>query len=310
MVLELTPDELLTTTRSVRKRLDLDRPVERSVIEECIDLALQAPTGSNSQGWQWVVVEDPSPQASRSPTTTAANFDAVHRHARVPTVPPTTIRGRSARKRSGRRPTYLRQHFHEVPAMVIPLPDGPGAATTRRRSPSAELLGLAAAGGVELHAGVAVAAAWARAWTTLHLPNEREVADLARHPVRPLHPGRASFPVAYTKGTDFKPATRVPARELIHWDTVVSAELSTRRSPLGAMLARRWGRSTMNSVRCAGNTYSPMRTGVPAGVGGDPLAHAAPATRPGPRAARRRRRRRRRPRWSAPRRRARTGSSS
>ena len=58
MMLDLTPDELLSTTRSVRKRLDLERPVERFVIEECIDLAIQAPTGSNAQGWHWVVVED------------------------------------------------------------------------------------------------------------------------------------------------------------------------------------------------------------------------------------------------------------
>ena len=58
MKLNLTNDELLSTTRSVRKRLDFDRPVERSIVEECLNLALQAPTGSNSQGWHWVVVED------------------------------------------------------------------------------------------------------------------------------------------------------------------------------------------------------------------------------------------------------------
>ena len=57
-LLELTPDELLTTTRAVRKRLDLSRPVERSVIEECIAIAIQAPSGSNRQAWQWVLVDD------------------------------------------------------------------------------------------------------------------------------------------------------------------------------------------------------------------------------------------------------------
>jgi nitroreductase len=50
----------LTTTRSVRKRLDFDRPVPREVLMECLDLALQAPTGSNAQGWQWVFVDDPA----------------------------------------------------------------------------------------------------------------------------------------------------------------------------------------------------------------------------------------------------------
>ena len=58
MTLNLSVDEVLTTTRSVRKRLDFDKPVGRDVLMECLELALQAPTGSNSQGWQWVFVED------------------------------------------------------------------------------------------------------------------------------------------------------------------------------------------------------------------------------------------------------------
>src|SRR5271168_5290492 len=58
MTLNLSVDEVLTTTRSVRKRLDFDKPVSHDVLMKCLDLALQAPTGSNSQGWQWVFVED------------------------------------------------------------------------------------------------------------------------------------------------------------------------------------------------------------------------------------------------------------
>ena len=60
MKLNLSADEVLSTTRSVRKRLDFDKPVEREVILECLDLALQAPTGSNSQGWHWMFVDDPA----------------------------------------------------------------------------------------------------------------------------------------------------------------------------------------------------------------------------------------------------------
>ena len=60
MTLNLSVDELLTTTRSVRKRLDLEKPVPRDVLMECLELALQAPTGSNTQGWQWVFVDDPA----------------------------------------------------------------------------------------------------------------------------------------------------------------------------------------------------------------------------------------------------------
>ena len=72
--LDLTLDELLTTTRSVRKRLDLEKPVPREVLLECLDLALQAPTGSNSQGWQWMFVEDPEKkQAIAEVYRTAAN---------------------------------------------------------------------------------------------------------------------------------------------------------------------------------------------------------------------------------------------
>src|SRR5262247_3052997 len=53
-----TVDHLLTTTRSVRKRLDFKRPVPPELVQKCIDLALQAPTGSNAQGWSFVVVTD------------------------------------------------------------------------------------------------------------------------------------------------------------------------------------------------------------------------------------------------------------
>jgi nitroreductase len=58
--LNLTPDELLTTTRAVRKRLDLERPVSRDLITECLELALRAPSGSNQQGWHWFFVDDPA----------------------------------------------------------------------------------------------------------------------------------------------------------------------------------------------------------------------------------------------------------
>src|ERR671927_504004 len=64
MRLDLTPDELLTTTRAVRKRLDLSRPVEREVLEECLRLAQQAPTASYSQNWHFVVVTDPDKRAA------------------------------------------------------------------------------------------------------------------------------------------------------------------------------------------------------------------------------------------------------
>ena len=82
MKLNLTADEVLTTTRSVRKRLDFDTPVDRATVEECLEIALQAPTGSNRQGWHWVVVEDPDAARPPSPTSTARNFDEYRVDAR------------------------------------------------------------------------------------------------------------------------------------------------------------------------------------------------------------------------------------
>src|SRR3954463_1799031 len=90
--LNLTPDELLTTTRAVRKRLDFDRPVEREVIEECLQLALQAPTGSNRQGWQWVFVTDPDKKKALADIY-ATNFNGYRQMASQVEYPEGDLRG-------------------------------------------------------------------------------------------------------------------------------------------------------------------------------------------------------------------------
>lgn len=211
MHLNLTADELLTTTRSVRKRLDLERPVEREVIVECIEIALQAPTGSNSQGWQWMVVTDPDKKKALADLY-AEGFDPYIKYdgPAYGDDDPRTHR-KDAVKGSA---TYLREHFHEVPAMVIPLQAG--------RADGAEAFGAAS------YWGSILPAVWSfmlalrerglgSAWTTLHLPKEREAAELLGIPYDE-YTQAGLFPVAYTKGTDFKPASRVPAEQLIHWD--------------------------------------------------------------------------------------------
>ena len=63
-VLPLTPDELLTTTRSVRKRLDLTRPVPMDLITECLQIALQSPSAGNSQSWHSLVITDSETRAA------------------------------------------------------------------------------------------------------------------------------------------------------------------------------------------------------------------------------------------------------
>lgn len=215
--LDLTLDELLTTTRSVRKRLDLDRPVEPAILEECIEIALQAPTGGNGQGWHWMVVTDPERRRAIAEIY-GRNFDPY-----ITAAPPGA--GRPADDPRAQRAefvtasaTYLRQHLHEVPVLVIPCQWG--------RLP--DTIDTASQAG---YWGSILPAAWSfmlalrarglgSAWTTLHLPGtgERDVADLLGIPFERCTQA-GLFPVAYTKGTEFKPASRIPAAQLIHWDT-------------------------------------------------------------------------------------------
>ncbi len=209
--LGLTAHELLTTTRAVRKRLDLSRPVERDVIEDCIDIALQAPTGSNSQGWHWVVVTEPATKA-RLAELYGRSFDPyISSGRRYADGDPRADRQDSVASSA----TYLRDHFAEVPAMVIPCIWG---------RLSGEFLNVTAASMY----GAILPAAWSfmlalrskglgSAWTTLHLAFEEEAAGLLGIPYEKVTQV-GLFPVAYTKGTDFRPAQRIPAADLIHWD--------------------------------------------------------------------------------------------
>ena len=117
MRLNLSADEVLTTTRSVRKRLDFDRPVERDVVMECLDIALQAPTGSNSQGWQWVFVED-ADKKQQLRDIYRANF-RLYRDMPRPKY-------EDADPRAGRQDAvidsadYLAENFHRAPLLLIP----------------------------------------------------------------------------------------------------------------------------------------------------------------------------------------------
>lgn len=212
MTLDLSADELLSSTRSVRKRLDLTRPVSRETILECLELALQAPTGSNNQGWQWVFVTDPEKKRAIADIY-GARFDP-YAAAKGATYDPGDTRAtrQSAVKDSA---TYLREHFHEVPMLMIPCHAGrvDGA-------PAAQQAGFW---------GSLLPAVWSMmlalrsrglgsAWTTLHLADERAVAELLGIPFESYTQG-GLFPIAYTVGTDFKPAARLPAEALVHWDT-------------------------------------------------------------------------------------------
>ena len=210
-MLSLPPDDLLTSTRSVRKRLDLARPVERSVVEECLSLALQAPTGSNRQGWHWVVVEDPAKKQALADLY-GKNFDVYINMPGQEYAPGDTRAAHMDAVRGSA--TYLREHFHEVPLMVIPCHEG-----RVDSAPSWMQAGFW---------GSLLPAVWSfmlalrsrglgSAWTTLHLPSEEEAASLLGIPFESVTQG-GLFPVAYTKGTDFKPAARQPLSDVLHWD--------------------------------------------------------------------------------------------
>jgi nitroreductase len=212
-------DEVLTTTRAVRRRLDLTREVAPELLRECLALALQAPSGGNDQGWHFVVVTDPERRA--------AVADAFRRGAIAyaqrpkPRRDPAPGSGRlftdqekAARKRVMASAGYLFEHLHEVPVLVIPCIDG--------RFDDAPLVDQATAFGSILPAVWSfMLAARARglgtSWTTAHLTVEEEVAGLLGIPFHSVSQV-ALIPVAHTFGDEFRPAPRRPLDDVVHWD--------------------------------------------------------------------------------------------
>jgi nitroreductase len=211
-LLNLTSDELLSTTRAVRKRLDLERPVERAVLEECVDLAFQAPTGSNRQGWHFVFVTDPDKKRGLADLY-GTSFDR-YINTEGPTYAPGDSRGerRDAVRSSA---MYLREHFHEVPVLLVPCFEGrvDGAASVAQAGVWGSILPA-----VWSFMLAARSRGLGTAWTTLHLVHEREAAELLGIPFD-RYTQAGLFPIAYTKGTDFKPAPRQPSDQFTHWDT-------------------------------------------------------------------------------------------
>ena len=213
MHLNLSADEVLATTRSVRKRLDFDRPVEREVVMECLDLALQAPTGSNRQGWQWVFVTDQAKQDALAKIY-AANF-ALYRQMPRPQYGSDDPRADRMDKVVDSA-QYLADNMQRAPILLIPClegrPDngvgGSGASFWGSLLPAVWSFMLALR---ERSLG--------SAWTTLHLINggEEQAADLLGIP-HDTYSQAGLFPIAYTQGTDFKPASRLPAADVSHWD--------------------------------------------------------------------------------------------
>jgi nitroreductase len=214
-LLNLTPDELLSTTRSVRKRLDLTRPVEPELIRECLTLALQAPTGSNSQAWHFVVVTDAEKRLAIS-NLYRQSWTAYRASRQRPARTYTDVTAyRQTMKRVIDSSEYLAEHLHEVPVHVIPCISG------RLDKLSTTVQQAGAWGSILPAVWSFMLAARARglgtSWTTLHLAYEREAADVLGIPYEQITQC-ALIPVAYTLGTDFSPAPREPLDSVLHWN--------------------------------------------------------------------------------------------
>lgn len=212
-MLNLTADELLTTTRSVRKRLDFDRPVDRAVIRQCLEIAFQAPNGSNMNTWKWVIVDDPALIAKISELYNqgtedfiATMGDAVGENYIGATVP-----GFSGINESV---DYLRQNMHRVPAILLPLMSG--------RVENSGVFWQASSYGSILQATWSFFLAlrergMGSAWTTAHLWREKEVAELLGIPLD-QYTQVGLFPIAHTIGHAFKPAYRKSFDEVASWN--------------------------------------------------------------------------------------------
>ena len=212
--LPLTPDELLSTTRAVRRRLDLTRPVEREVLEECLRLAQQAPTASNWQNWHFVVVTDPEKRAGLAELYRRGGESYLRRPSALPNLHFADPERQAQAARIWESAHYLLEHVREVPVHVIPCIQG--------RTDGLPAVSQASRWGSIVPAAWSfMLAARARglgtAWTTFHLNYEQEAAELLGVPYAEIMQA-ALIPVAYTKGTDFKPARREPLGTMVQWD--------------------------------------------------------------------------------------------
>ncbi len=198
-------DALLSTTRAVRKRLDFDRPVPDDVLLDCLRLAVQAPTGSNRQGWRWMVIRDQAKKDALAELYNKAGGEYL-KTAATDTGSGTQL-GRVLDSAS-----FLAENLARTPVLVIPL-----------------IIGRATdANGAAGLLGSIIPAMWSfqlalrsrglgSCYTTFHLAFEQEAADLLGIPAHLTQAGL--LPVAYTLGTDFRPAERGPIEDITYLDT-------------------------------------------------------------------------------------------
>jgi len=213
--LNLTPDEVLTTTRAVRRRLDLGRPVERALIEECLAIAQQAPSSSNRQHWSFVVVTDPHQRQALA--TIYRKGAERYRELMTPVYQQRAASSEQEAKTVVRlmdSGQYLIDHLHEVPVHVIPCIEG-------RTEHQPIIMQAARWGSIMPAAWSFMLAARSRglgsSLTSFHLFFEQEAANLLGIPYEQVMQA-GLIPVAYTLGTDFNPAPRKLLESVLHSD--------------------------------------------------------------------------------------------
>ena len=215
-LLPLTPDELLSTTRAVRKRLDFTKPVPDDLVRECVALAMQSPSGSNNMTMQFVVVRDADKRAAigeiyRQCYGVYTTLDGVY----IGSIDKGSDEANAQQRRSASSADFLGEHMGEAPVLIIPCIQG-------RVDGLPGMMAASALGNVMPAMWSLMLAARARGlgtcWTTLHLMQEQAVAEIIGIPFESVQQVCLS-PLAYTAGTDFKPADRPEPDTIIHWDT-------------------------------------------------------------------------------------------
>jgi nitroreductase len=213
--LDLTPDELLSTTRAVRKRLDFSRLVPDDIVRECVATAFQSPSGSNNPTMQFVVVRDEATRRAigdvyRQCFAAYKSMDGIY----AGSIDKGSVEANAQQQRVAASADYLGEHMGEAPVLVI-------ACTAGRTEGQPGMMAASLLGNVLPAMWSFMLAARARGlgtcWTTLHLMQEQAVADLLAIPFDQVQQVCLS-PLAYTKGTDFKPAARPDPDTIIHWD--------------------------------------------------------------------------------------------
>jgi nitroreductase len=196
-------DHLLSTTRAVRKRLDLERPVPDEVLLRMIDLAEQAPSGGNDTSRRWIVVRDPGQKRKLA---------EIYREAGLETLQGLRDRtsGDSQNARNFNSALYLAENLERVPALVLSTIYGqhdgsgrPGLFDSVIQSAWSFCLAARARG-------------IGTAWTTIHLERAEDVAKALDIPAGVSQV--VLFPVAYVTNPTFKPAPRRPADEITYFD--------------------------------------------------------------------------------------------